>query len=134
EFPEAVGMLARLAEARHDLDAALTYSRRWLLGLGLAAEQVDRMAAAAAADGWPGYWRAYLGALQDVSIGGCLSQPVFAATVHMLVNEPEAALDRLEEAVEARVPMLAFLGIDLRFVTLRGHPRFQAILDRVGVA
>lgn len=134
EFSEALGLLARLAEARLDLDAALTYSRRWLVGLCLAAEQVDRMGAAAAADGWPGYWRTYLDTLQRMPVGGCLAQSFFAATVHMLLNEPEAALDQLELAVEARVPMLAFLGIDLRFVTLRGHPRFQAVLERVGLA
>lgn len=133
EFPEALGLLARLAEARHDLDAAVDYGRRWLLGLGVDVAQVEHLTAAAT-QGWAAYWRAYLDTLGSLTVDGCLSQPVFAATVHMLLHEPEAALDRLEQAVEARVPMLAFLAIDLRFVTLRGHPRFEAILRRIGLA
>jgi hypothetical protein len=33
-----------------------------------------------------------------------------------------------------RLPALAFLGIDMQFVTLRGDPRFDAIVSRIGLA
>ncbi len=133
EFSMALVLLARLAEARRDMVAAVRYSRRWLLSMGAAATQADGLTAAAA-DGWAAYWRAYLDALDGLAVGGGFSRPVFAAAAHMQLNEPEAALDQLEEAVEARAPTLIFLGTDFRFVTLRGDPRFQAILQRVGLS
>ncbi len=134
EFGESLGLLTRLAEARRDLDAALAWGRRWFASVGLRPEDADAVAAGSARGGWDGYWRAYRDVLASTPPEGCPGQGVLLASVHMMVNEPEAALDELERAVAARTPMLAFIGNDLRFVTLRGEPRLQAILQRIGLA
>jgi TolB-like protein len=134
EFAEALGLLTRLAEARRDLDAALSWGRRWFAALGLRAEDGDALSDGAAADGWSGYWRAYLEVMRNAPPQGCPGQGVITASAQMMLADADAALAQLEQAVEARVPMLAFLGVDMRFVALHGHPRFQAILQRVGLA
>jgi TolB-like protein len=134
EFTEALGLLARLAEARRDLDAALRWGRRWFSAAGLRLEGLDAMAEAAAADGWRGYWHAFLDALREMPSQGCPGQAIISASIHAMLGDPDAALDELERAADARVPMLAFLAVDMRFIALHGHPRFTAILRRVGLA
>ena len=58
---------------------------------------------------------------------------MLAAQILAVLGEPEAALDQLERAYEVHAPMLAFTGVDLRLATLRGHPRFHALLKRMGL-
>ncbi|MFI5184177.1 MAG: winged helix-turn-helix domain-containing protein, partial [Vicinamibacteria bacterium] len=47
------------------------------------------------------------------------------------LGQPGPALDRLEEAAEAREPWVVFLGIDPTLAPLREEPRFRALLRRV---
>jgi TolB-like protein/Flp pilus assembly protein TadD len=59
--------------------------------------------------------------------------PYSLAMVHAAIGEVEAALDRLEEAAEERGNMLSFLAVDPAFAPLRGHPRFESLLGRIGL-
>jgi len=59
--------------------------------------------------------------------------PSNVALVHLGLGEHEQALDRLEEAVEARDMLLTFLTVEPRWAGLAGQPRFKAVLDRVGL-
>ena len=56
------------------------------------------------------------------------------ALVHAGLNHPEEALNALERAFEERSHWLVWLSLDPRFSTLHQEPRFQGLLDRVGVA
>lgn len=48
------------------------------------------------------------------------------------LDEPEQALDFLEEALEIREAWLNWMGIEPVFDMLRGDPRFIAILEKIG--
>jgi tetratricopeptide (TPR) repeat protein len=59
--------------------------------------------------------------------------PSNLALVHLGLDEHGEALDRLEEAVEARDLLLTFLTVEPRWAGLAGHPRFTALLGKVGL-
>ena len=134
EFPDALALLAHIAEGRRDIDQAIAYTRRWLPQVGLPAEAADQLRDAQATGGWPAYWRRYLDVLQGQQGQAGAASTVLAATLYTLLGEPEAALDQLEHARDAHAPMLAFVGADMRLSTLRGHPRFARLLADIGVA
>jgi tetratricopeptide (TPR) repeat protein len=54
------------------------------------------------------------------------------ALVHAGLRDREAALGALERAVEARSRFAVFLGVWPAFAGLRGDPRFDRLLERVG--
>jgi serine/threonine protein kinase len=55
------------------------------------------------------------------------------ALVHLGLGEHDKALDRLEEAADARDLLLTFLTVEPRWAGLAGHPRFTALLARIGL-
>jgi len=55
------------------------------------------------------------------------------ALVHLGLREYDQALDRLEQAVEARDMLLTFLTVEPRWSALAGQPRFTALLEKVGL-
>jgi len=55
------------------------------------------------------------------------------AQVHAALGEIELAVAALERAAEAREPELVLLGVRPAYAPLRGHPRFDALRERVGV-
>jgi serine/threonine protein kinase/Flp pilus assembly protein TadD len=55
------------------------------------------------------------------------------ALVHLGLGEHELALDRLEEAVDARDLLLTFLTVEPRWAGLAGQTRFTTVLGRVGL-
>jgi tetratricopeptide (TPR) repeat protein len=59
--------------------------------------------------------------------------PSNLALVHLALGEHDEALDRLEEAVEARDLLLTFLTVEPRWAALAGHSRFTALLGKVGL-
>ena len=59
--------------------------------------------------------------------------PSNLALVHLGLGEHEEALARLEEAVEARDMIVTFLTVEPRWAVLAGHPRFTALLERIGL-
>jgi hypothetical protein len=68
----------------------------------------------------------------DVAAQGYVP-PSNRALVHLGLGEQEEALDRLEEAVEARDMILTFLTVEPRWADLAGNPRFTALLEKIGL-
>ena len=59
--------------------------------------------------------------------------PSNLALVHLALGEREEALNQLEAAMEARDMLLTFLGVEPRWAELAGHPRFAALLGKLGL-
>jgi len=59
--------------------------------------------------------------------------PYNIAIILVGLGEDEQALAWLEKAVDDRSEWVLFLGVDPRLDALRAHPRFQALLDQVGL-
>jgi TolB-like protein/Flp pilus assembly protein TadD len=59
--------------------------------------------------------------------------PSNLALVHLGLGEYDAALDRLEEAVEARDMLVTFLTVEPRWAALAAQPRFSRLLGAVGL-
>ncbi|MGH9392500.1 MAG: tetratricopeptide repeat protein, partial [Vicinamibacteria bacterium] len=59
--------------------------------------------------------------------------PFLIASFHAGLGNFEDALDWLEKASEERAANVVFLGVDPSFDPLRAHPRFQALLARIGL-
>ena len=59
--------------------------------------------------------------------------PSNLALVHLALGEHNEALDRLEQVVEARDLLLTFLTVEPRWADLAGHPRFAALLGKIGL-
>jgi TolB-like protein/Tfp pilus assembly protein PilF len=56
------------------------------------------------------------------------------AVSHLGLGDPEGALDYLEEAVDERLGFVIFMAHHLLWDEIRSHPRFQQLVERVGVA
>jgi Flp pilus assembly protein TadD len=54
------------------------------------------------------------------------------AVLHAALGETEQALDYLEEAAERRLGLVVMLRHALVWDGFRDHPRFQALMDRIG--
>jgi hypothetical protein len=61
-------------------------------------------------------------------------QRVFLAEAHIGLNDRAGALDALEESAGAREPDLTWKLAYGHFDQLRGEPRYEALLARVGLA
>jgi tetratricopeptide (TPR) repeat protein len=62
-----------------------------------------------------------------------VSLEVDFALAHLGLGEHELALDYLEEAVERRLGMVVFLNAIPPLQTLSAHPRFKALVQKVGI-
>jgi tetratricopeptide (TPR) repeat protein len=60
--------------------------------------------------------------------------PALLAQVHLVLGDVSTALDQLERAAERRTTDLAWLKIHPIYDRVRGHPRFRALLERMGLA
>jgi serine/threonine protein kinase/Tfp pilus assembly protein PilF len=76
--------------------------------------------------------RAMLDELQARAARGYVP-PSNIALVHVGLGEYDAALDRLEDAFEARDMLLTFLTAEPRWSALSGIPRFDALLAKIGL-
>ena len=110
--------LARAAHARHVQELPYPLVAHW-------AE-----AAEAVWDGSPERARAIVARMEAEA-------PPLAATVMadawLRLGDHDRALDWLEQAAEARLLRILFLAVDADYAPLRGHPRFAALLARVGL-
>jgi hypothetical protein len=59
--------------------------------------------------------------------------PSLVAAVHAALGEREAALDGLERAWRERSADLAWIGVHPIFDGLRAEPRFQTLMERLGL-
>jgi tetratricopeptide (TPR) repeat protein len=118
---------------RLGLYAEAVESRSWLaaaVGNGEAAGEIARRGAREARDAWR--WAA------EQQAGGRLEYPnvndTLAARTYAELGELELALAALERAVAEHEPFPEFLGMDPIFFPLLGEPRFQALLEKMGLA
>ena len=55
------------------------------------------------------------------------------ANIHAALGETERALDALDRAFDERSDHLPYVRVNPRLDGLRGHPRFQMLLERMGL-
>ncbi len=60
-------------------------------------------------------------------------QPLAAASLAAILGEQERAMRLLEVSWDSRSMLIAFLAVDPRFERLRGTPRFESLLSRIGL-
>ena len=53
--------------------------------------------------------------------------------MHCILGNRDRSIDYLERMVDANIGAVAFIGIDPVIGTLRGTPRFDALVKRAGV-
>ena len=111
-------------------DAAQLVSEQRCWGLALDGAKLRE---AFHAGGAQGYWRARLATMQEALAGVTVPAVYFAlAITYLQLGEIDAALDALDAMVEAHVGGAVFIGVDPTLRTLRGNPRYDAIVRRVG--
>ena len=77
-----------------------------------------------------GGWQMFLlGVLEDRRTA---DSPYRLAQVHLLLGNKDEAFAQLSKSYDIREPALTRLKVDPRFDALRGDPRFQDLLRRVG--
>jgi serine/threonine-protein kinase len=83
--------------------------------------------------GSEGYWRARLAILESAppQRPGMLDYGI--AVVHAHLGETSKALDRLEKLVDSQAGGAVFIAVEPTLQTLRGNPRYEALINRVGV-
>jgi serine/threonine-protein kinase len=59
--------------------------------------------------------------------------PYYAAVIHAALDERDLALDLLTRAVDERTWLASLLKVAPTFDPLRADPRFQALVERVGL-
>jgi serine/threonine protein kinase len=85
------------------------------------------------ASGAEGYWRARLALMREALTGVTAPAVNFGlAITHLHLGETDPAIDALEAMVEAHVGGSVFIGVDPTLRTLRGNPRYDEIVRRVG--
>jgi serine/threonine-protein kinase len=65
--------------------------------------------------------------------GGVYSSSYFPALLRTALGDLEEALDLVERMVEERAPHVVWLGVRPSFDPLRDQPRFERLLERVGL-
>jgi len=73
-----------------------------------------------------------LGELEQRSRASYVS-PALLAQIHIGLGNPEAALERLEEAAALRAADVVWLKIHPIYDCVRGHPRFRALLTQLNL-
>ena len=79
--------------------------------------------------GWQRYWADLSTKVPEIEEFGTLAM----AEVYLELGSPQVALDWLDKAYLKRPYQVAYLKVDPVWKPLRGEPRFQALLRRVGL-
>lgn len=129
-----------LEEAGNILIRSYEELGRYEEAIGLISEQrcwglrldAGQLRTAYRAGGRDAYWRKRLDLMRAAGPITPPSQFGFAIA-RLALGDPDAALDHLEQMVDAHAGGAVFIGVDPALRRLRGHPRYEAILSRVGV-
>ena len=110
-------------------EAAALISEQPYFGISVDGSQ---LLAAYREGGAAGYWQKRLELLE--ALEGQSPMVIFPlAIVHCILGNSDRSIDYLERMVDANIGAVAFIGIDPVIGTLRGTPRFDALLKRAGV-
>jgi tetratricopeptide (TPR) repeat protein len=128
----AYAFLASQAGVRGDYPQAISRIETWLRLSNEPVALAERLRAALEAGGEAAFLRMQLDAVDS---GLALFGPpsIAAASLLTSLGEHEAALDRLEAGCDAHVSAVVLMGAEPCFKPLRGHPRFRALLQRIGL-
>ena len=99
---------------------------------GIGAEELERFRAAYDDAGLPGYWRQRLDF--ELREAGGRAEPLRIASLLARVGDAEQAARWVERAHEERAMALPFIAVLPVYDTVRSHPRFRAMLERIGLA
>jgi serine/threonine protein kinase len=80
-----------------------------------------------------GYWRARLEMMQGALDANAPPAVYYGlAITHVHLGQIDEALDDLQAMVDAHVGGAVFIAVDPKLRTMRGNPRYEALLNRVG--
>jgi tetratricopeptide (TPR) repeat protein len=79
------------------------------------------------------YWQRKLELLQQVDEIPSAARSFQTALALLRIGQPDEGVAMLEHAIDLRTGMGVFLNVDPSFATMRSHPRFSALLQRIGV-
>jgi DNA-binding winged helix-turn-helix (wHTH) protein/Flp pilus assembly protein TadD len=122
---QALANLGRNAEAAPHL-------ARFLVLIGVDQRYATDDARRLAAGGMIGLYRWYM-SRPSTKPEDRYGVPFKLALSHALIGNADAALEWLQRAQRQRDSRLLFLNVDPRFAPLRGDPRFQALIEQVGL-
>lgn len=129
---EAGNLLISAYETQGRFDeAAALFAAQPAWGVSIA--DAERLREAFAAGGPEAYWKERL-RLVDASPEGTSYKAEFMrmlAASH--VGDYNRALEHAERIVDARAGVAVFLGVDPFLAPLRGHPRYEALIARIGI-
>ncbi len=93
----------------------------------------EALRAAFRAGGATAYWRTRLAMLEAAvpAAGGAVHYPAAVVSVHL--GDTKAAIKHLQRMVDERLAGTVFIAVDPSLRLLRGDPRYDALVKRVGV-
>lgn len=131
-FSEALALLWLAQEQMGDFEGAAESMGQWAPSImGWAADTGPRALAAYHRDGGSGYWRERL---RLAELDGTALMKYVLAGLHARLGERDKAFEALERCYTERLPSLTFLAVDEWFADLREDPRFQSLLERMGLS
>ena len=127
------GTLLHIAEVKGDYATALDLMDKYLPESEGGKARVATARRAYASSGKLGYWRAardyWLGRGKTANIS-----EVGYAILYAQTGDLDRAMQYLDHAYEERAGDLLYLGVEPTFDPLRGDPRFQALVRKVGIS
>jgi len=130
-FSRAHTVLRHLYEAKGDYAAALRHHEQRLVLEGHGGEMIGRLRAGFARGGTRGYWEVERALAREQ--GHDETYPLWAAAPEAQLGHRDEALRLIARAIEVRQTDVVFVGSEPLFDSLRGDPRFAAILKSVGL-
>jgi tetratricopeptide (TPR) repeat protein len=141
QLTKTLDMDPKFVPAQHALEAA--YAQNGMYREAIAQRQKvltlsgnPDLAAAIGEDfqqsGYPGVMRSWLEGLQEVSKRGYVSAYTIAQ-IHARLGEKSHALESLDQAFNQRDSNLTYIKVEPAFDDMRSDPKFQQLLQRLGM-
>lgn len=131
QFNQVYWYLGLLYEQKGMFDRALDAFLKSIPG-PTDSEQDNAIRAAYRISGIKAYWTARLAMLKQQSKEHYVS-PFTFAVVYARIGQRDTALGDLEKALDERYPSMVFIPVEPVFDDLRPNPRFQVLLQRIGL-
>jgi TolB-like protein len=122
--------LFRMLAWTGQLDEAFEHAKLHLTTVG----EIDAVAAMERGYAAGGYTEAMRQAADSLAAGSHMAtaRPYFIADLYEDAGETDKALDWIERAYEVKDIDIAYLGVTVHSEEVRTHPRFLAVMDRLG--